>query len=72
MTQTSFNRDNILSNDERLVSASKCLTLLEDYTEQMRSNEASFVESMVDQVGNGRVSERQLAWLRDLVEKYAQ
>lgn len=72
MTKTAFNRDGILDDNERLKSARKCVALLEDYTEHMQGHELSFVESVTEQIAEGRCTERQLAWLRDLVGKYAQ
>jgi len=72
MTKVAFNRDGILNDDERLESARKCVRLLEDHLEQMRSHESSFVESVTEQIADGRCTERQLMWLRDLVGKYAQ
>lgn len=71
MTQTAFNRDNILSDDDRLKSARKCLALLALETDSMGETEASFVSQMQDSIERWGVSERQLAWLRDLVTKYA-
>lgn len=71
MTQTAFNRDNILSPDDRLASARKCLALLAPETDNMGEKESAFVEDMESKIGNYGVSERQLAWLRDLVSKYA-
>lgn len=72
MTQTAFNRDNILSEDDRLKSARKCLALLASEVGSMGEKEASFVTSMEEKIDSYGVSERQLAWLRDLVGKYAQ
>lgn len=71
MTKTAFNRDNILSPDDRLASARKCLALLESETGNMGEIEAEFVENMQSRIGRYGVTERQLAWLRDLVSKYA-
>jgi hypothetical protein len=72
MTKTSFNRDNILSSSERIASARKCLDLLSPEVENMGDREAEFVSEMMDKVERWGVTERQLAWLRDLVGKYAQ
>lgn len=66
-----FQRDNVLSADERNVSARKCLTLLEDYTERMSAKELGFVEDMLEKIQRFGCSEPQLQWLRDLVSKYA-
>lgn len=72
MTKTAFDRDNILNEDDRLASARKCLRLLLPEVDNMGEKEASFVTSMEEKIDSYGVSERQLAWLRDLVGKYAQ
>jgi len=66
-----FQRDNVLSIDERNESARKCLKLLEDCTERMNAKELSFVEDMPEKIERWGCSEPQLQWLRDLVDKYA-
>ena len=71
MSRTAFNRDNVLTPQDRIQSAGKCLNLLEDHMEAMTDRERSFCEDVNGNIDRG-VSERQLAWLRDLVEKYAQ
>lgn len=71
MTQTAFERDGILSSDDRIASARKCLALLASETGGMGDREAEFVEDMQTRIDRYGVSERQLAWLRDLVTKYA-
>jgi hypothetical protein len=71
MTQTAFNRDGILSPEERLASARKCLNLLATEVGGMGEFEAEFVENMQERIDRYGVTERQLAWLRDLVTKYA-
>jgi len=71
MTRTAFERDNVLTSDDRLTSARKCLTLLDPETGNMGDKEAAFVEDMQNKIDHFGVSERQLAWLRDLVTKYA-
>jgi len=71
MTKTSFNRDNVLSPEERVQSAVKCLSLLSDETERMTEKEADFVNDMEIKIDHFGCTERQLAWLRDLVSKYA-
>lgn len=71
MTRTAFERDNVLSADDRLASARKCLALLGPETSSMGDMESEFVENMQDRIDRYGVSERQLAWLRDLVSKYA-
>ena len=72
MTKAAFDRDNILTPEDRLASARKCLALLSTEKNFMGDKEAQFVEDMEDKMERFGVSERQLAWLRDLVEKYAQ
>lgn len=66
-----FQRDNVLTDDERNCSARKCLTLLEDYTARMNAKELGFVEDMPDKIERWGCTEPQLQWLRDLVSKYA-
>ena len=70
MSKFAFNRDNILSPTERVTSARKCLTNLEPHIEAMGQTEADFVQRMLENIDRYGVSERQLAWLRDLNEKY--
>lgn len=70
MTKTAFSRDNVLDDDERLASARKCLMLLSGETERMGQKEAEFVADMENKIDLFGVTERQLAWLRDLVTKY--
>lgn len=72
MTRTAFNRDNVLSPEDRIASARECLDLLEPEVGSMGEREAQFVAEMQDKIERWGVSERQLAWLRDLTEKYAQ
>lgn len=71
MTKFAFDRDNVLSPEERIVSARKCLNLLTPLTDSMGEKEAQFVDDMENKIDAFGVSERQLAWLRDLVGKYA-
>jgi hypothetical protein len=71
MSRFAFERDNILSFEERQVAARKCINLLRDNTLSMNQKEADFVDDMVGKVEVFGASERQLAWLRDLVERYA-
>jgi hypothetical protein len=66
-----FQRDSVLSADERNESARKCLTLLEDHTERMTTKELIFVEDMPEKIERWGCTEPQLQWLRDLVDKYA-
>lgn len=74
MTQTAFDRDGILSPEERVTSARKCLSILSDASsEHLRMRDYEFLLShrtRAKSIGYG-VSERELAWLRDLVSKYA-
>lgn len=72
MTRTAFNRDDVLTPEERATSARKCIGLLVPEVEGMGEREAQFVTEMQEKIDRWGVSERQLAWLRDLVEKYAQ
>jgi hypothetical protein len=65
-----FQRDNVLSADERNASARKCLALLEDCTERMNAKELGFVEDMPEKIERWGCTEPQLQWLRDLVSKY--
>jgi hypothetical protein len=73
MTRTAFDRDNVLTPEDRLVSARKCVRLLEPHAQDMSPGETSFLSSITLEVRKiqGIISERQLAWLRDLVTKYA-
>lgn len=71
MTRTAFDRDNVLDSDERKASARKCIALLLPETDSMGERESSFVTEMSEKIDQWGVSERQLAWLRDLVSKYA-
>lgn len=71
MAQTAFSRDNVLSPDERVASARKCLQLLTPETGDMTDREVTFVSDMVNKIDMYGCSERQLSWLRDLVEKYS-
>lgn len=72
MAKPAFDRDGVLSPDERVASAQKCLDLLNPEADRMSDSESGFVGDMANRLSNfGSVSERQLAWLRDLVSKYA-
>lgn len=71
MTKLAFDRDNVLSPEERIASARKCLNLLTPLTDGMGEKEAAFVDDMEQKIDRWGVSERQLSWLRDLVGKYA-
>lgn len=75
MTRPAFQRDNILNSDERAASARKCLNLLGDVSpHDMREKDRTF---FTDQLARSKslaygLSEPQLQWLRDMVERYAQ
>lgn len=76
MSGYQFGRDNILSDDERAESARKCINILMpvwlDKGHQWRDNDAKFFTNQHSY--SNRISynpgERELAWLRDLVERY--
>ena len=72
MARAAFNRDNVLTPEERIASARKCIALLSPELDAMAEREYQFVGEMSDKIDRWGVTERQLAWLRDLVEKYAQ
>jgi hypothetical protein len=65
-----FQRDNVLTDDERSRSARKCLALLEDCAEHLNAKELGFVEDMPDKIERWGCTEPQLQWLRDLVSKH--
>ena len=71
MSKTAFERDGILSAEERTVSAAKCCGLLGDHVDRMTEREQGFYHQMESNLEGYPISERQLAWLRDLVTKYA-
>lgn len=71
MTKAAFDRDNVLDPTERKASAQKCLNLLLPEVDSMGQRESEFVVEMSEKIDHWGVSERQLAWLRDLVSKYA-
>jgi hypothetical protein len=71
MTRAAFDRDNVLDEDDRKKSARKCLGLLATEVDSMGEKEAKFVSDMQDNIDRWGISERQLAWLRDLVSKYS-
>lgn len=72
MAKVAFDRDGILSPEDRLASARKCVTLLDSHINEMTQGETSFFRSVSLETKKikGLISERQLAWLRDLVSKY--
>ena len=69
MSKTAFNRDNVLSAQERADAARKCLSIIEDNVDALGQTERQFVERMQENIDRYGVSERQLAWLRDISEK---
>jgi hypothetical protein len=71
MSKFAFERDNVLTFEERQVAARKCVNILRESVNAMTQKEADFVDDMTGKVEVYGASERQLAWLRDLVEKYA-
>lgn len=70
MTKFAFDRDNVLSPEERIASARKCLNLLTPLTDGMGEKEAQFVDDTENKIDHFGVTERQLMWLRSLHEKY--
>lgn len=67
-----FQRDNILTPEERAASARKCLNLLEDKgAEHMRQRDYEFLIGQRAEAKSLRYapSEPQLQWLRDLVDR---
>lgn len=74
MTRTAFNRDGVLTPDERAASSRKCIALLKDHIREMTQRERDFFTgtAWASEKPTYQCTERQLAWLRDMVEKYAQ
>lgn len=70
MSKPAFTRDGILTSQERLDSARKCLRNIEEHLDELTDRERSFVADMVEKSEKYGVSERQLAFLRDINEKY--
>lgn len=74
MTKTACTRDNVLDEHERATSARKCVNLLGDVDpNRFKPNEWGFFcgQLSASKLTDYAPSERQLAWLRDMVEKYA-
>lgn len=76
MSKTQFKRDGILNSSERSEAGCKCLKILRDAgieSDDMGEGDGSFYSQQCDRAAqiNWEPSERVLAWLRDLVEKYA-
>jgi len=69
MSRTAFARDNILTPQERVTAARKCLNIIEDNVESLGHTEKKFVEDMQEKIDRYGVSERQLAWLREIVDR---
>lgn len=68
-----FNRDNILTPEERATSARKCINLLAQVDQsQISSKDLPFLLNQRQFSRNIRYapSELELQWLRDLVERY--
>ena len=74
MTRTAFNRDNVLTPEERVTSSRKCIALLKDHVAEMTERERAFFQgtAWAAEKPTYQCTERQLAWLRDMVETYAQ
>lgn len=53
--------------NSRINEAREIVRMLEEFTEEMKPNERSFVESMAD---CDYCTTKQLFWLRDIKEKY--
>lgn len=74
MTRPAFQRDNILTGNERAESARKCLALMADISEQslIRSKDFDFLQSHRQRARfvNYEPTEPQLLWLRDMVDRY--
>ncbi len=75
MARTQFKRDGILDSSERAEAGRKCLKILAAVdTDDMREKDKNFYlgqDEKADRYSNWSPSERELAWLRDLVERYA-
>lgn len=69
MVRPAFDRDNVLSTEERTASARKCLSILEGNEERLNGKAQQFVADMRDKVDRFGCTEGQLQWLRDLVDK---
>jgi hypothetical protein len=72
MSKAAFNRDGILTPEERMVAARKCVANLRGPLAdgQMSSQHAHDFEDIAARIEKHGCSERQLAYLRDLNEKY--
>lgn len=73
MTKTAFDRDNVLTPEERAVSARKCLSILKDASaEHFRQRDYEFLLQQREKARylSYTPSERQLAYLRDLVARF--
>lgn len=73
MTKTAFERDGILTPEERVASARKCLSILASATsDDLSWKDFDFVQiqrNRAKSLGYG-LSERELAWLRDIVARF--
>jgi hypothetical protein len=73
MARAAFQRDNVLTVDERATSARKCVSLLGDvHPHDMKAGDWTFFSEQLAQSKNIRYapSEPQLQWLRDMVDRY--
>lgn len=73
MTKTAFDRDGILTPEDRAASGRKCIQILSDASESRLGTKS--LDFLLQQRKNARYvsyapSERQLLWLRDLVDKH--
>lgn len=73
MSRFQNSRDNVLTPEERVKSARKCVSLLADIEpEDMNDRDRPFVLSQRDKAPNVgyQASEGVLQWLRDCVDRY--
>lgn len=70
MAKPAFNYDNTLDEFERYVQVEKCIKNLAPHIDRMNEKEAAFVEKMTNTLRIFIPSMNQIAWLRDLCEKY--
>lgn len=73
MTRPAFTRDNVLSPEDRVASARKCLSILADAkSDDMSWKDYDFLENQrkAARYTTYAVSEKQLMYLRDLVSRF--
>lgn len=72
MSRFQHSHDDVLNAEERGESARKCLSLLESKREAMSEKDLSFFDKEFGKRNyiNYSVSQPQLNWLRDMVERY--